>query len=195
VTIAQFLTGLPGKRDVPDINKDEKPYIADREPAYDFLDPKRTSLWRDDRGCLHLTIQGDRSYLDVKVVRAFPHSVPHGYIGLLDAGRSDRTIGIVVDPTGMDTASQRTVEEALERHYFIPTITRVMSLKEEFGAVYIDVETDQGRRHFVARGIRDAAEELGDGGLLIPDVDGNRYRIADWRGLDARSRSLLESVV
>ena len=37
--------------------------------------------------------------------------------------------------------------------------------------------------------------ELGDGELLISDVDGNRYRIVDWRRLDAASRRFLDRVV
>ena len=47
----------------------------------------------------------------------------------------------------------------------------------------------------MARGIRDGIEDLGDGSLLLPDVDGNRYRIADWRHLDPKSRRLLERVI
>jgi hypothetical protein len=57
------------------------------------------------------------------------------------------------------------------------------------------VETDRGRRQFIAKGMRDAIRDLGDGELFIPDVDDNRFRIADWRRLDARSRRLLEHMV
>ncbi len=173
----------------------KKPPALEREPAYDFLDARRIKLRLDGRGHLRLTIDGDRSYLDIKVVKAFPHSEPLGYFGLLDARAGDKVIGIVVDPAEMDSTSEQAVEGALQHHYFIPTITRVTSLKEEFGAVYMEAETDRGPRHFVARGIRDGIEDLGDGSLLLPDVDGNRYRIVDWRRRGPKSRRLLERVI
>ena len=165
------------------------------EPLCDVLDADRVRLRRDDTGHLRLTIEGDRCYLDVKVVRAFPHSIPDRYLGLMDARGGDQVISVIVDPGEMDPESRQAAADALVQHYFIPVISRVVSLKEEFGAVYIDVETDHGPRHFIARGLRDGMEQLGDGELLIPDVDGNRYRIADWRRLDGKSRRLLERVV
>lgn len=167
--------------------------MMSREPDFVFLDPGKVKLFKDDSGRLRLTIEGDRSYPEIKVVRAFPLSDPHHYMGFLNA--KDQVIGLVVNPEELDEDSRELATEAVERHYFVPIIERVRSLREEFGAIYFDVETDRGRRQFVAKGIRDAMEELGEGELLIPDVDGNRYRIADWRRLDARSRKLLERVI
>ena len=166
-----------------------------REPDYDSLDPDALRLFRDESGCLRLTVKNDRSYLDVKVVRAFPLSDPDHYLALLNAKAKDKVIGLVPDPGALDDASRRAADDALAHHYFLPTITRIVDLSEEFGAVYCDVETDHGPRQFVVKGIRDAIEELGGGELLIPDAEGNRYRIADWRRLDAHSRQFLERVV
>ena len=165
----------------------------DREPHYEFLDPAKLRLFRDGSGRLRMTIEGERSYLEVEAVRTFPMSDPDHYVGFLD--NQSKVIGIVVELGRMDEESQRLVAESLERHYFVPTITRVYSMKEEFGAVYWDVETDRGRREFVVKGMRDAIQELDNGELLFPDVDGNRYRIVDWRQLDLRSQRLLERVV
>jgi hypothetical protein len=166
---------------------------AEQEPQYEFLDPARVRLFRDDFGRLRMTVQDDRSYLDVKVVRAFPLSDPDRYYGLL-TGR-DGVIGIVAEPQEMDEQSRRLAAEALERHYFVPTILKINSMKEEFGAMYCDVETDRGQRQFVAKGLRDSMEEWGEGELMFADMDGNRYRVADWRRLDVRSQRFLERVV
>jgi hypothetical protein len=122
-------------------------------------------------------------------------SDPEAYFGFLDARCKDKVIGTVADPSGLDGESRAILGRLLHGHYFIPTIHSVAQLTEEFGAIYFDVETDRGPRHFVAKGLRDAIEELGDGEYLIPDVDGNRYRIADWAELDPRSRRLLERVM
>jgi hypothetical protein len=166
-----------------------------REPDYQTLDPSRLRLVEDESGCVRLVVEADRTYLEVKAVRTFPLSDPDVYVGFLDARCRDRVIGMVPDPRELDPESRRILGRLLHAHYFIPTILTVVKLTEEFGAVYFDVETDRGPRHFVAKGVRDAIEELGDGELLIPDADGNRYRIADWRRLDARSRRLLERVI
>ncbi len=166
-----------------------------REPYYESWDARGLRLFRDDTGRLRLTVEDDRSYLEVKVVRTFPLSEPDRYIGLLDARSGDKVIGLVPAPDELDAESRRTAAEAVDRHYFVPTVTEVHAMTEEVGAVYCDVETDRGRRQFIARGIRDAMEELGDGELMIPDVDGNRYRVADWRRLDPQSRRLLERVI
>jgi hypothetical protein len=164
-----------------------------REPHFESLDARRMKLFHDDSGRLRLTVEGNRSYTDVKVVRAFPFSDREHFIGFLD--NRDKVITLVTDLREMSPESREIALEALERHYFIPTIQRVLSLKEEFGAVYLDVETDRGRRQLVAKGLRDAIVDLGGGELLIADVDGNRYRIIDWRSLDLRSRRFLECVV
>jgi hypothetical protein len=170
-------------------------YSALQEPHYDTLQPENLRLYRAESGKLRLDVADDRTYLDVKVVRAFPLSLPDAYLTFLDAGGGDKVIGHLPDPGELDAESLQTAEDALGRHYFIPTITRIHSMREEFGAIYCDVETDRGRREFVARGIRDVLQELGGGELMIPDVDGNRYRVANWHAMDPHSRRLLERVV
>ena len=166
-----------------------------KEPYYDSVELHRLRLFRDATGRLRLSVEGDRSFLEVKVVCAFPLSQPDGYLGFLDGRRRDMVICIVEDPGRLDAASRQEALAALHRHYFVPLITRVHGLKEEFGATYFDVDTDRGRRQFVCRGVRDGLEELADGDVIIPDVDGNRFRVRDWEHLDARSRRLLERVV
>ncbi|HIJ64763.1 MAG TPA: DUF1854 domain-containing protein [Candidatus Hydrogenedentes bacterium] len=166
---------------------------VEREPHYDRLDPERVRLFRDGSGKLRMTIDGDRSYIEAKAVRAFPLSEPDRYIAFLTD--KDKTIGMIEDIGALDADSQTLVRADLERRYFTPSIKRFLSLKEEYGAIYCAVETDHGPREFVARGIRDTLEDLGNGELLFADADGNRYRIANWRALDAKSRRFLERVV
>jgi len=163
-----------------------------REPYHDRW-PGALRLFHDGSGRLLLAID-DRCYVDVKVARAFPMSDPDGYVAILDGARRDMVIGPLVRLAELDQESRQAALEALGRRYFMPLITRVVNLTEEFGAVYCNAETDRGRRQFVVRGARDAIEEQDDTTLLIPDVDGNRYRV-DLARLDARSRRLLERLV
>jgi len=166
---------------------------AAREPHYEHLEPGKLRLFSDGSGKVRLVIEGDRCYLDVKPARAFPFSAPETCLGLLDD--KDKVIGLIGGPEDLDMVSRQTLRNALERRYFLPNVTRVLQAKEEFGAVYCDVLTDRGPRHFVAKGMRDTIRHLGNGELLISDVDGNRYRIENWQTLDAPSRRLLERLL
>jgi hypothetical protein len=162
----------------------------DKEPDYEFLDPDKIRLFRSDLGWLRLEVEDDRCYLDVKVTRTFPLSNPDSFYGLLNA--KDRVIGIVVDPSKLDKNSGIICEEEVKRRYFTPIINKIIRMKEEHGAIYCEVECNMGSREFVVKGIRDAILDLGDGRVLIMDVDGNRYMVDDWLKLDNKSRRLLE---
>jgi hypothetical protein len=74
---------------------------------------------------------------------------------------------------------RRVILEELRRRYFTPQITRVHSLKDEYGILYWDVDTTRGRREFVVRDVRENIREFAGGRMLITDVDGNYFEIAD----------------
>ncbi len=77
-------------------------------------------------------------------------------------------------------------------HYFVPEITRVLHVREEFGFLYWDVETDKGPKEFVMRdSVVHYAREVGPNHWLIIDVGQARYEIVDLTRLDAASRRLV----
>jgi hypothetical protein len=165
---------------------------TDPEPLYtDPLDPARLALFRDHSGRLRATIAGDRTFLDVRVARAFPFSDPERWFGLLDA--RDRSIGLLESLAMLDADSRAAAERALAERYFLPRIEKIEEMREEFGVVYITVETDHGRCDFVVKGIRDSIETREDGSVMFFDVDGNRFCIPDPDALDERSKQLLGS--
>ena len=163
-----------------------------QDPDTPPLDPSEVRIFYDPKGFLRATIK-DRTYLDVSVVRAFPLSDENRYIGIL-SGRLDE-LGIITDPHQLDEESQIAIERELERRYFETHIIRVHSIIEEYGATYWSVDTDRGRRNFVAKGIRDNVTYLDDGRILINDVDGNRYEITVLNELDEQSRSMILRVI
>ncbi|HNT35414.1 MAG TPA: DUF1854 domain-containing protein [bacterium] len=175
-----------------ELPKHSRPILI-REPDFIFLDGKSLRLFRDDSNKLRLTIDENRSYPDVKVVRAFPLSDPSHYIAFMN--HADKVIGMVKDLEALDEQSQALARSSLNRHYFRPVIKRIVEMKEEYGAVYFDVDTEVGRREFVTKGIRDSLQDLGDGLLALADVDGNRFFIKDWTQMDQRSRRFLERII
>ena len=152
-----------------------------------YLDPSHLQFaMRGD--VLRLTVDGDRSYLKVHAVRAFPLSNIHEYIGFIDA-ISGHEIGMLRNLKALDAQARQLVENALESRYFIPKISKIRSAKKEFGTVYWDVDTDRGKRQFVMRGIRDSIREIDPGRYLVNDVDGNRFEVVQLTTLDSQSQT------
>lgn len=173
------------------IAEEEAPTTASGDDAafeLRMLDPKRTKVYRV-AGVTRLTIENERSYPKVSVARAFPLSDPNHYIGFLDSGGKD--IGMVYDPDLLDHDSHKLVTEELERRYFVPIVERVISVKEEFGAIYWKVETDRGEKEIVVRNLRDNLQELSASRLIITDVDGNRFEFPDITKADGKTQSII----
>ena len=153
-----------------------------------ILEPRGVSLFRAG-GVTRLTVADSVSSLRIAVHRAFPISNPNRYIGFQDGVGKD--IGVLVDPSRMEAESRRILEEELELRYFVPEVSVVLSVKEEFGAVYWQVLTDRGEKEIVVRNLKDSVHELPGNRAMITDVDGARYMIPDIRRLDSRSTNIL----
>ncbi len=150
-------------------------------------------LFREPAWQLRLTIDGDRSYTKVKIVRAAPLTHPDTHISLLDA--KDEEVCLISDPTILDDDVQTIIAEELDRRYLTSLVQRVDSVRMEFGTSYWDVSTDRGQREFVVQNVTENAQWLGDFRLLLVDVDGNRFEIANLRELDKKSLSQIELVL
>lgn len=153
-----------------------------------ILDPKKMKVFHH-AGVPRLTLDGERSWTKIAPARTFPLSDPEHYIGFLDGAGKD--IGILYDPAQLESASRHVVEEEIERRYFVPVIDRVISVKEEFGAVYWNVETDRGEKEIVVRNLRDNMQELSATRMIVTDVDGNRYEIPDVTNMDNKSQAII----
>ena len=165
-----------------------------------FLDPKAVRLFRTGgpTSALRLALAdpqvgGERSYLRVQIARAFPLRDPDRYIGLRDG--ADKDIGTLVTLDGLDDDSRRLAEEELFRRYFLPKVTKVRNVKDEFGMMTWDVETDKGPRTFIIRNLREASQEVSPTRLLLTDTDGNRYEFPDVRKLDEKSFAIIQRVL
>ena len=150
-------------------------------------------LFREPAWILRLTIDSDRSYLKVKVVRAAPLSHPTRHICFLDA--KDEEICMIDELTQLDLEARALIEEELDRRYLTAAIQQVNAVRNEYGTSYWDVQTDRGPREFVVQNVSENAQWLGDHRLLITDVDGNRFEIPRLDELDKKSLAAVEQVV
>lgn len=157
------------------------------------VEPARLRLFREPAWVLRLTIEEDRSYLKVKVVRAAPLSHPDRYISFLDG--KDEEICMVEDLEDLEAQTLAVVGEELDRRYLTAVVDSIHSVRNEFGTSYWDVATSRGRREFVVQNVSENAQWLGERRLLLVDVDGNRFEFPDLDLLDKRSRGFVEEVL
>ena len=157
------------------------------------VDPHKIRLFKEPQWILRMTIEGDRSYTRVKVVRAAPLSEPDRYFCILDI--KDEAICMIKDLSDLPQESQALVYEELDNRYLTAEIQKIVALQNEYGVTYWTVDTDRGRRDFVAKSVAENAQWLGETRLMIFDVDNNRFEVPDISALDRRSQGLLESVV
>ena len=153
-----------------------------------ILEAKQMRVFRHT-GITRLTLNNERSWRKVSVARAFPLSDPDHYLGFLDGSGKD--VGMLHDPAALDPESKKTVDEELEKRYFVPIVEKAISVKEEFGTVYWTLDTDRGQREVIVRNMRDNLQELSPIRVIITDVDGNRFEFQDITKLDAKSYGLI----
>ena len=122
--------------------------------------------------------------------RCFPFETPDEYISVLN--KDGREYAMIRDLNEMPAEAQEIIRNELERKYLCPTVTKIKSLKEKLGYSFWEVETDKGEMLFSMHDTYRNIARVGDGMLIITDVDGNRYRIDDVSKLDRKSFKKIE---
>lgn len=138
---------------------------------------------------LRLTIEDDRSYLRVGVLRAFPLSDPAHFLSVRDGQGNE--VGLIAEPDALRPEDRALVERELERRYLVPAVTRVVSARERFGTVEWTMDTDRGVVRFTTRNLRENVQRPAPSRIILNDVDGNRYDIRDVDALSDASQELL----
>ncbi len=163
----------------------------------EFMKENEIKFGRTEGGILTLEYMGE-AYPDVILQRAFPLSKPTEYISVkTSAVHKDMSneLGIIRDIAHLSEEDRVLVEEELAQRYFVPKITEIKTLKDDFGHVYMEVITDAGERKIVVPNSTANFIKLGDNRLLLVDFDGNRYEIPSILALNRKSKKLLEVVI
>jgi len=156
----------------------------------EILAPERVVLWRDEFRRLCLRVDGEREFVDLRALAAFPISGRANLVSFLD--EHGREVALVRDHDLLDPEGRALLEEELGRVYFAPKITRIYRIEETFGCSRWEVETDRGFT-IVEVADREQIRMLPENRILMQDVDGNRFEIPDTTRLDSKSQALLDS--
>lgn len=147
--------------------------------------------WRLERqadGRLEFIDALGRRHANVDVVRGFPVTAPAGPVAVVAASGDElawiESVAAAAEPL------RGLLEEELARREFLPVIERIESIVLGEPAAW-SVVTDRGPHRFQVAHADDVVRDA-DGGAVVTDTFGLRYRIRDEGALDGRSRRLLE---
>ncbi|HOZ45297.1 MAG TPA: DUF1854 domain-containing protein [Candidatus Hydrogenedentes bacterium] len=160
-------------------------------PRIQYLDTKKLHIYGLDEGGMRVTYK-DKAYDYVRAYRCFPVSRPSEFIALWigDSALEHQEIGMIRRLKELAPSSRLAVEHELAKRYFIHYIQKIHSIREEFGFLTWDVQTDKGRLEYMTRRWdRNTVVEGGQNGRIILDVDNNRYEIENLDALDSASRA------
>lgn len=156
-----------------------------------LLDDAKVRFIKTEGGFLSLETE-EKKYARVKVLRLFPFTDPNRYISVRDHNDKDREIGVIEDLAAMSEETQKLIIEQLDLYYFTPVITKIFSIKDEYGYAYFHVMTDAGECKFAINMGANAVARLSDTRLLITDLDENRFEVRDVSKLTVKEQRRLD---
>lgn len=156
-----------------------------------FLTRENAVFSRTEGGFISLKYE-EKEYSRVGVYLTFPLTMPEEYISIREADEKAKEIGLIEKLAQLDKDQQEMIREQIKLRYFMPTITKVLDVKDEYGYAYWNVVTTFGACRFTTRMSGDAVIFLGDSRLLVTDIDGNRYEIPDFYQLSVLERKKLD---
>ena len=168
----------------------ERNIAAEEAANIRYLKPGDMTIF-EQGGIYRLTLPSECTYIKFGAYRTFPLSRPDTFISLR-AGTEE--IGMIRDLGEFDDKTQNIIRELMNKRYFVPVVTRIVSTKERYGGMTWNVQTDRGSKTIITKGLHEALSEASGNRYFITDVDGNRYELnAD--ALDEPSRAKLDKLV
>lgn len=156
-----------------------------------LLNGENASFSRTEGGFIALKT-GDKEYPRVGVYLTFPLTSPEEYISIREADEKAKEIGLIEKLSQLPQDQQEMLREQIKLRYFMPVITKVLDVRDEYGYAYWNVTTTFGACRFTTQMSGDAVISLGGARLLVTDIDGNRYEIPDFYRLGVMERKKLD---
>lgn len=135
---------------------------------------------------------GGKNYARVGVYLTFPLTEPEEFISIRETDEKAKEIGLIERLADFPEDQREMLREQIRLRYFMPVITKILDVKDEYGYAYWNVATTFGACRFTTQMSGDAVVHLGESRLLVTDIDGNRYEIPDFYRLGVMERKKLD---
>ncbi|RAP77323.1 DUF1854 domain-containing protein [Paenibacillus montanisoli] len=154
-----------------------------------YLTVSNATFKKTEGQMLSVKVDGEE-HPAVYVHCSFPHTNRSIYLSIRTI--ENKEIGMIRSLDEFPAETAQFLEEQVSIRYFAPEITRVVSVKEEFGYAYWEAETTAGLCRFTVRGGGGHTKLVTANRLLINDVDGNRFVIPDLTRLTDKEYRMVE---
>ena len=165
------------------------------ENILDFINPSDIEFYESQSGLLCLKYQGE-DLERVSVLRMFPFLYEEEYLCIRSENYSredkEKEIGILRTLSSLPENQLEMVRRELAKRYFVPEITVVNKLSEEYGHTMWEVTTTAGEREFTVTDMSSNVRNMGNNRVMLIDVYGNRYYIPDVTRLEDKVLKILE---
>jgi len=180
---------------------DENAQTIDDLVKITYLEDNNIVFFRSEGGFLSMKLNKDGKeeiYKRVTLQRVFPLSKQYEYVAVKNVGdnrQPDEEIGIIKDVRNFTEENKKHIYDELKLRYFAPEILKILSRKDEFGSLYMEIITNAGKKNVVIQNNGSGFVRISPIRYIVIDVDGNRYEIVDIKKLDKRSLRLLEVAI
>ncbi|MFC5650235.1 DUF1854 domain-containing protein [Paenibacillus solisilvae] len=154
-----------------------------------YLTQSNTTFMKTAGQMLAVEVDGEE-HPSVYVHCSFPHTNRRIYLSIRTI--ENKEIGMIRSLDDFSAETVELLEEQVQIRYFAPEITKVVNVKEEFGYAYWEAETTAGLCRFTVRGGGGNTKLISASRLLITDVDGNRFVIADINRISEKEYRMVE---
>lgn len=165
------------------------------EKKLNYITPDEIAFYNSEGGLLMARYKGE-DIGRIAVLRMFPLQYDEEFLSVrpqnYDRFDKESETGIIRNLKDFPDDAKGLVRAELERRYFVPDIIAVKEVKEQIGHILWKVTTNKGDREFTLTDMSVNITNLGGGQILLTDVYGNRYRIADITKLDDKTMRVIE---
>ena len=154
----------------------------------EYVSPEKCVFSLNPNGFLAAEIDG-KEFRRVILTRTLPLSLPDEYICISDIEKNE--VGIIEKIADFSPEQQKLINSELSQRYYCPVIDKIETIKEKMGNFYFDVIIGGVKKSFAVKDITKSIRQHGNA-IDVTDIDGNRYRIADFNSIEAKSRRKLE---
>lgn len=132
-------------------------------------------------------------YTSVRFYRAFPFSHSQEYISVRSGdGNDSRELGMIRSLSELSEQTRALIERQLELRYFMPVITKILEIRQEYGYAYWTTETDRGQCRFTVALGGNGIARLSETHLIVSDISGSRFEIPNIASLSAAEQKKLD---
>jgi hypothetical protein len=179
---------------------DENDLVMEDQRESIPLTPENARFYKSQGGLISLDLinaKGEKETFErIVILRAFPITNPEEFLSVREPdskkmGRG-KEIGMIRYMNLFDEATSKLFLEELDRRYFTPKLTKILSIKDKFGYLYWDADTSAGHVTFVLTNPFSNLRVLEDKRIIINDIDGNVFEIPDPKKLDTASYRKIE---